>query len=466
MNTDLSSPFPSSLDAAALNSASLHVLIPPGARSRDLCTTLAALSASKDPRLSITASTPRDWAEIPQDIRLGLLDSSCTLLDGKSLQDPTAGLGLTEDSVLFLLQAGAIPPRGWLETLLGHGRLELGARAVAAMNDTSELGTWADVAERARRSWYRLAEDRSRLETPLLALFRPTDCEGELRDWWRGGAHGSLQLPPSGRLLLAKDLIVRAPQSGNGSSPSIQACLRDPRIDPDRWTDSVEDADCQRMRLLEALEDGPHPEASLYLTRLALGRGRRSEAGGHARACLDSWPKSSEAKLLLARSLIGQNRIDGALAILEDLQQSGPMTADLHGGLFACLGSIWLRKSDPQQARPCIEEALTLEPENVVALYGRARLRLAMGEFELALEDLLTITRLAPLNPDPWFELGRAYVLAGEYTAGRVALLHLLELAPEHQAARALLERTDTDVCPHPQSDLPDSEGQLWSNPK
>ena len=464
MNTDLSSPYPSSLDSTALKSAQLHVLIPPGARSRDLCTTLAALGASKDPRLSITACTPRDWSETPQDIRLSLLDSSCTLLDGESLRDPTHVLELNEGSVLFLLQAGAIPPRGWLETMLGHGRLEPGARAIAATGETSELGIWADAAERARRSWYRLAEDRSRVETPLLALFRPTDCARELREWWRSGAHGSLRLPIGGRLLLAKDLLVRAPQSGSGSSPSIQACLRDSRINPNRRTDSLEDADRQRMLLLEALEDGPHPEASLYLTRLALGRGHRAEAAGHARACLGSWPKSSEAKLLLARSLIGQNRIDGALAILEDLQQSGPMTADLHGGLFACLGSIWLRKSDPQQARPCIDEALALEPENVVALYGRARLSLALGEFDLALVDLLAITRLSPLNPDPWFELGRAHVLAGEYDAGRVALLHLLDLAPEHEAARALLERTDTDVCPHPQSDLPDSDGQLWSN--
>ena len=326
------------------------------------------------------------------------------------------------------------------------------------------MGTWADAAERARRSWYRLAEDRSRVETPLLALFRPTDCALPLRDWWRSGAHGSLRLPPGGRLLLAKDLLVRSPNAGLEPSPSIQSHLRDPRIDPDRTTDSSEDAEAQRERLLDMLEDGPHPEASLYLTRLALRRGRRREAAGHARACLDSWPKSSEAKLLLARSLIGQNRIDAALAILEDLQQSGPMTPDLHGGLFACLGSIWLRKAEPQQARPCIDEALALEPDNVVALYGRARLNLALGEFELALADLLVITRLSPLNPDPWFELGRAHVLAGEYAAGRVALQHLLDLSPEHDAARALLERTDPDLCPHPESDLPDSEGPLWSN--
>jgi tetratricopeptide (TPR) repeat protein len=466
MNTDLFPPLHSSHGSTATKSARLHVLIPPGANSRELCTTLAALGTAKDPRLFITASAPRDWAETPQDVRLSLLDSSSVLLDDKSMGDPIANLGLTEDSVLCLLQAGAIPPRGWLETLLSHGRLEPGARAVAATGDTSELNAWADAAERARRSWYRLAEDRSRVETPLLALFRPTDCKRELRDWWRSGAHGSLRLPPGGRLLLAKDLLVRSPYSSPDQSPSIQSHMRDPRIEPDRRTDCVEDAEDQRERLLEVLEDGPHPEASLYLTRLALGRGRRAEAADHARACLESWPKSSEAKLLLARSLIGQNRIDSALTILEDLQQSGPMTTDLHGGLFACLGSIWLRKSDPLQARPCIDEALVLEPENVVALYGRARLNLALGEFEAALADLLVITRLAPLNPDPWFELGRAHVLAGEYAMGRASLLHLLKLTPEHDAARALLERTDPDLCPHPQSDLPDSDGQLWSNLK
>ncbi|MDE0895266.1 MAG: tetratricopeptide repeat protein [Planctomycetota bacterium] len=446
----------------------LHVLIPPAERSRDLLTTITALNASRDPRLHITTCAPGDWRNTPEAIRRSVVDRNTTVHEGGGFDDPVSGLDLADGEALFLIQAGAIPPRGWMETLLAHGRQVPGARAVGATphistEDTSEsLDRWSENDERAHSNWYRLFEDRASVDTPLLALFNPTECSRQLRDWWRSGAHGSLRLPAGGRLLLAKDIQVLSPASKGDSeaattSPSIRSCMRDPRIEPNRLTDCIEDIDAQRMRLLEVLEDGPHPEASLYLTRLGLATGRREEAAGHARACLDSWPNCSEAQLLLARALTGLGRIDAALSILETLQQGGPMNKELHGGLFACLGSIWLRKGEPHQAGQCIEEALLLEPGNPVALYGRARLHLAHGRFEDALADLLATTRETPLIPDAWFELGRTHILAGDYQAGRIALLHLLDLAPDHDAARGLLERTDPDVYPHLPSDLPGS---------
>ncbi len=448
----------------------LHVLIPPATRSRDLLTTIAALGAARDPRLHITTCAPGDWHNIPESIRRSVVNKNTTVHEDGSFNDPASSLDLARAGVLFIVQAGAIPPRGWLETLLAHGRLVSGARAVAATPHASidgtleDLNRWEASNKRAHRSWYRLFEDRANVDTPLLALFNPSDCAKQLRDWWQSGAHGSLRLPAGGRLLLAKDIqVLSPPQAMAGRrliqpSPSIQSCMRDPRIEPDSVSDDLEDVNAQRARLLERLEDGPHPEASLYLTRLSLATGRRAEAVGHARACLDSWPNCSEAQLLLARALTGEGRIDAALSILEDLQQSGPMNNELHGGLFACLGSIWLRKGEPHQAIPCIAEALALEPKNPVALYARARIHLAHGRFEDALADLLATTREVPLIPDAWFELGRTHILAGDYQEGRVALLHLLSLDPEHDAARGLLERTDPDIRPHLPSDLPGSQ--------
>jgi tetratricopeptide (TPR) repeat protein len=443
----------------------LHVLIPPTKRSRDLLTTLAALRAGRDPRLCITTNAPSDWQSTPESIRREFVDANTVVREFRPLDDPVSELKLAEEDVLFLVQAGAIPPRGWIESLLAHGRLIPGARAIAATSHSIEeysaegLVRWSADHEYAKRNWYRLSEDRANVDTPMLALFEPNQSREELREWWRSGGADSLRLPTPGRLIQAKDIRVLCPASpteGRTAPPNFNVCIRDKLIEPDVFTADLGENRAQRQKLLRVLEDGPHPEASLYLARLCLATGERSEAGSHARACLDSWPNCTAAQLLLARALIGDNRIDAALAILESLQQSGPLDRSLQGELFACLGSVWLRKGEPLQARPCIEEALLLEPSNLVALYGRARLHLALGSFEEALEDLLTTTRAAPLAPSAWFELGRTQILIGDYQAGRNALLHLLDLDPGHDSARALLERTDPDIRPHLHSDLPD----------
>ena len=480
----------------------LHVLVTPAPDLRTLLTTLTALSAARDPRLVVTAvlpeggeaaarrlADPAAWPGRPP--RLLPADRACDpfgpdpFAPDASAADPFApGSSDTGPLVagpdpaafptpapgepLFLLQAGAIPPRGWTETLLAHGRSGAGpglqpggpVRAVAASAWTSDradeshaerLEHWARADRAARRSWYRLAEDRLRVQTPLVALLDAGDLRAPLAAWWRGGCRGPLplgdDLRPDLRLLVAKDLLVFAPEQG-GTTATVAA-------EPDHETaaelETLSDpADVRRRaELLEArLASGTDPRASLRLADLCLRRGRRDETVHHARACLAAWPACAEAQLLLARALGGSGQLDGARALLDRIFEAGPLEPALRAGTFAALASIWLQRGDAVQARPCLDTALAVDPDLPQARYTRARLFLAEGNFDLALADLESALRRRPLVPDMWFELGRARLLAGHEAAGRRALERALELDPRHEAAAGLVERLE----PHPRT--------------
>jgi tetratricopeptide (TPR) repeat protein len=435
----------------------LHVLITPPPSLRALLTSLTALSAARDPRLAVTAALPAD-ADL--DHRR-LVDPAAwpgrppRLVRTDEGDDPLAAAELEPGSVVLILKAGAVPPRGWTETLLAHAR-DAGPRvcAVAAeaweRPDSGPLGAvdlrrWTEADRLARRSWYHLHEDRPQSQAPLLALLRPAERRRELSAWWRDGCLRELHLADpddsTARLLVAKDLRVLDTEP---QAPHLRASLG--RFVPERgeaYPTELAEVRRRRRELRAFVSEAPAPAASLELAHLALATGDRDEAAVQARVCLDSWPDCAEAKLLLARSLTGDGHLAGAQRLLEELLDSGPLEPFVRAGIFATLASYWLHRGDPRQAQPCVDTALAIDSQHPVARYARARLLLAVGAFDRALADLEATTRRVPLVPDMWYELGRTRLLAGRELAGRQALARALELDPEHDRAGALLDRLD-----------------------
>ena len=433
------------LEGRVARSRRLHVLVTPGADTRALFGSLAALSAVREPRLEVTAIAPPGGAPpIPLDRRFHFIEN-------RRDQLPQVLAELETNSVLFLLRAGALPPRGWLETLLAHGK-ETGARAVGALAwqpnpirpPEDELLRWEREERICRQGHYRVVEDRAEVETPLLAIFRPDELRAELETYWKKGCTTNLCLLPQDaktrvpRLIVAKDLAAWSDASLLALRASVTC-----RMPSNRAPKSIAESDAIRCQLKAALADGPHPEIHLRLAELELSRGDRNAATRHARACLDDWPDCAEAKLLIARALTGEDRLEAARAIVEKLFHAGPLRPKDRAGLFACLASIWLRGGDPAQAQPCLDVALSIVPNHPVARYGQARIALAGGRFNEALEHLDVCVSEVPLSPDIHFELGRAQVLAGLTDAGRRSLERALELSSDHKKAEALLERLD-----------------------
>lgn len=438
-----SQPEPLSPESAS-GALRLHVLVTPTHDRRALSSSLAALAALREPRLEVTAVAPPGGLKgLKFDPRFRVLPEARSLSAA-----PHAALGLAEGSVLFILAAGAIPPRGWVEVLLDAGRLPH-VRAVAAHPWTpaterppqNELLRWEREERLARKDLYRLVEDRAELETPMLAIFHPTELAGELADYLRGPADQRLCLRPKDshsieRLLVAKELLVWQAVSTQAIKARV-ICGSPDAVRPE----SSEEADALEARLLAALEAGPRPELSLRLSRLALSRGERKAALDHARRCLDAWPECAEAKLYAARAQTGEGQLAAARSTIEDLLHAGPLRVEDRASIFACLASIWLHKGEPSQAKPCLEVALSLSPDNALARYCQARLALAGGRFSEALEHLEVCLLEVPLSPDIHFELGRARVLAGFEARGLEALERALELNPGHKKAGALLAR-------------------------
>lgn len=429
---------------AARDALRLHVLITPTDDRRALFSSLAALSAAREPRLEVTAvAAPGTRPAIGLDKRFRFLPESRDLLD-----DPIEALGIKPGSVLFILRAGALPPRGWVETMLETGKLP-SVRAVAAhgwspnpeRSAEVELLRWEKEEHLARRNCYRVVEDRADLEAPMIAIFRPTELASEITDFVRGHGTESLCLRPEGtqtveRLLVAKDLVVW--QDPQAPPLSARVICGGPEI---RKITSLDEAEALEARLHAALEDGPRPEISLRLARLGLSRGDRLTAIRHARICLDAWPECAEAKLYVARAQTGEGRLAAARHMIEDLLHAGPLRLEDRASVFACLASIWLHSGEPAQAQPCLDVALSIAPDNPLARYCQARIALAAGRFGEALEHLETCLAAVPLSPDMHFELGRTRVLAGLEPAGLESLARALELNPDHKKAEALLAR-------------------------
>ena len=428
-----------------MRSRRLHVWVTPTHDARALYGSLAALSTVREPRLEVTAASPPGGAPpIALDRRFRFTTSHPGEL-------PEALNGLGADSVLFVLRAGALPPRGWLETLLAHGKTT-GAGAVGALawapnparSPEDELARWEREERISRQGHYRVVEDRGEVETPLLAIFRPVALLSELEAFWRRGCATSLCLPSQNadgrppRLLVAKDLAAWLPPD----LPNLCAKVSG-RLPIRREPKDVDEANDYRAELVAAQLEGANPEIQLRLAELELSRGDRASATRHARACLESWPECAEAKLLVARALTGEDRLEAARAVVEKLFHAGPLRPNDRAGLFACLASIWLRAGDPGQAQPCLDVALSIAPDHPVARYGQARIALAAGRFGEALEHLELCTRRVPLSPDMHFELGRARVLAGLTESGRRSLEYALDLCPDYHQASALLERLD-----------------------
>lgn len=438
-----------SVEVPAASTRRLHVLITPSQDTRAILSTLAALSAAREPRLEVTAIAPAAGLEgWTFDRRFRVIperDEACsTLIDD---------LELEQDSVVILIRAGSLPPRGWLATLLQQGD-DTGARAIGAIawkpNSTKEpekeLRRWEREAKDAAQNHGRIIADCPELETPLLAIFRPSEIATTLRDFWLANCATALALRPENpspnaappRLLFAKDLIVWQ----NDFSLPIAAHIMGPAPAPcTPRTPSEANNIARRLHLL--LESGPRPEIHLRLAELELARSDRSAAINHARACLDAWPECTAAKLLLARALTADDRLAPARSMIEQLLHTGPLSPSDRADVFACLGGIWLRSNDTAQAKPCIDVAIAIAPNHPMARYGQARIAQAAGRFGDALEHLAISLEAMPLSPDFHFEMGRAQVLAGLTDPGMRSLEHALQLDPEHACALELLERLD-----------------------
>ena len=105
---------------------------------------------------------------------------------------------------------------------------------------------------------------------------------------------------------------------------------------------------------------------------------------GHSISIIDSFHQSNENnkknQVLEALRLLKENKLDDAQKIISDLLQNNPNVADYHN-LNALLETL---KKNPTAAQQNYDQTIKLDPKNIVAYLGSAKLALDNGQLDKA----------------------------------------------------------------------------------
>ena len=152
----------------------------------------------------------------------------------------------------------------------------------------------------------------------------------------------------------------------------------------------------------------------------------------------------------LAKQMFEEERYPEALAIVDNLVAKNEKDAELHAWRGLIMGSM--ATGNPANmmkyglgAMQAFEKALSIDPHNVTARFGRGVARTMAPEglgknLDSAIEDLEFACQKEPF-PEAYYYLGIAYQEKGNTNKAKSALKKALEMKPDYSdAAKALAE--------------------------
>jgi tetratricopeptide (TPR) repeat protein len=146
------------------------------------------------------------------------------------------------------------------------------------------------------------------------------------------------------------------------------------------------------------LERHPDDWEARYYRGLALQRKppKTKEAIADLKRALELKPGQSDVLWALADLYMGNDKLEEALPLYESYLESDPANTD---ALFQLANCQLTSLGEPDKARLTLNKLLAIEPNHVMALYLQAKVELADGLPEKALEWLRRAERLAPHDP-------------------------------------------------------------------
>jgi len=172
---------------------------------------------------------------------------------------------------------------------------------------------------------------------------------------------------------------------------------------------SRQDVDERIDDLLKAIEADPENERAIQLTVESLiSVGRNQEAESTIRKFLESDPENEYALRRLVLMLAQGEKIDEAIGFLNEKIEKYPELSVL----YSLRGNLWLAKSatgnsSPEDRNAWLEsgksdndKAIQLDPENLDAYLNRARVCLALKDYEQAKKDIDYLQEKRPEIPD------------------------------------------------------------------
>ncbi len=183
----------------------------------------------------------------------------------------------------------------------------------------------------------------------------------------------------------------------------------------------------EALEILERMvAQRPEPHLRIRVALCLLGLGRFAEAEPIVRKVIEEHPEQNPARLILGRSLMAQNRLDEAFAILEPLQNR-PETMPI---IQAALGLIYLRRNLLPEAEAAFRRAIERDDDSVEAHDGLGIVLRRQGRFEDAIFEHMRAASLQHLRPQTHLNLGIALANSQQFDWAIRAFSLTSEMAP------------------------------------
>jgi tetratricopeptide (TPR) repeat protein len=198
--------------------------------------------------------------------------------------------------------------------------------------------------------------------------------------------------------------------------------------------------------LEEGVERADNPVPLLYLlARMHRSQGNTEKADALAVAAAETNPEDPGPFLILSAYRSQEGDLPGALKAAESAAAVAPEdepSAKLR--VAEVLFEIGVRDGDEEsltRGREILDEVTAAHPENAAAMFVQAKLDLAEGRPEEAIQAVRMAIDQRPDWPQAHFLLGMALATSGQRTAARAELARALELdANLSEARRALVD--------------------------
>ena len=169
----------------------------------------------------------------------------------------------------------------------------------------------------------------------------------------------------------------------------------------------------------------------------------RVDRAGQAVEVLENMPVRAGSDLrrqtLLIAALVRQGDNDRAIAESNRLLEQHPEDPSVH----TIAGALWQSIGAPKRASTAYEKALSLDPENLTALFSLSRIALSNGETTAAACGCRPCSNLHPAYAPAIVTLGMIFQDAGSLDNLRPYVQRAIESAPDSITPRLILARLE-----------------------
>jgi protein O-GlcNAc transferase len=176
--------------------------------------------------------------------------------------------------------------------------------------------------------------------------------------------------------------------------------------------------------------DNKYVGAHMNLAYLYTLKGLPKNAIAELRIVVSLDPKNIEPLDRLARMLLAQGEIDEGIKVLEQGEQSQPLSSPLQ----LLLGDALLKQGSADKAQARYQNALQLNADDTDAVLGLAQVAIARGDAESASTYLARARKMTASSADTLYRFALVALSLGLYEEANGTLLAAIKLNPQDPA--------------------------------